>query len=506
MNGSYRKLFEKTKMSGEYDMESTKVFEREVALQDLLWKIVQDWRRLLAFAVLFAILLPFGYHFKAQRAYNSAYAEYQKQIAAIESGEQDSVNEAEFTAEELQQINDAKSLQSLLDRSRLYMQNSIYMNLNAYKENVLIMEYYVDSDYTFNYTEDNSVNYTDALVSAYGNYAQNSDLAQQMIDKLSLSDEIRYVEELISVDSDLSGKSFSVEVAYPDASVLSDIAEVVKDSLDAQTPVFSKSIGSHSLKLLSEETTVRTDDKLINAQQDYQTMVNNYRNQLKTLKTGMSNAQLEALGDAVIDEEETDEGSMTNATPVEPVKPGFSTKYLVLGFALGVILSAMWSVCQVLFAGRLQNTAEVFDVYGVRLFGSVQTASKKTGIDAFLLKLKNRNRKQMTEDEQLEMIASNIELVCKNDSLQQIYLTGSEWEKLDSQLRDKISEALSKTGIKVMIGGNVCYDMKSMRSANEIHNVVLIEQVGVSAYKEIEQEIRLLGEQGVKVLGCVGVA
>ena len=122
------------------------------------------------------------------------------------------------------------------------MQNSIYMNLNAYKENVLIMEYYVDSDYTFNYTEDNRVNYTDALVSAYENYAQNSDLAQQMIDKLSLSDEIRYVEELISVDSDLSGKNFRVEVAYPDAAMLSDIAEVVEDALNAQTPVFSKTI------------------------------------------------------------------------------------------------------------------------------------------------------------------------------------------------------------------------------------------------------------------------
>jgi capsular polysaccharide biosynthesis protein len=487
-------------------MESRKVYEKEISLWDLFWKIILDWRRLLAFSLVFMILVPIGGYMKEQRSYNSAYAEYQKKIAAIEAEGQDAVNEETFTEEELQQLNDAKSVQNLLDRSRLYMQNSIYMNLNAYKENVLIMEYYVDSDYTFNYTEDNRVNYTDALVSAYENYAQNSDLAQQMIDKLSLSDEIRYVEELISVDSDLSGKSFSVEVAYPDASVLSDIAEVVKDSLDAQTPVFSKSIGSHSLKLLSEETTVRTDDKLINAQQDYQTMVNNYRNQLKTLKTGMSNAQLEALGDAVIDEEETDEGSMTNATPVEPVKPGFSTKYLVLGFALGVILSAMWSVCQILFAGRLQNTAEVFDVYGVRLFGSVQTASKKSGVDAFLLKIKNRNRKQMTEDEQLSLIASNIELVCKNDDLHQIYLTGSEWEKLDSQLRDKISEALSKAGIKVLSGGNVCYDMKSMRSANEIHNVVLIEQAGVSAYREIEQEIRLFGEQGVKVLGCVGVA
>lgn len=29
------------------------------------------------------------------------------------------------------------------------------------------MEYYVDSDYTFNYTEDNSADYTNALVSAY---------------------------------------------------------------------------------------------------------------------------------------------------------------------------------------------------------------------------------------------------------------------------------------------------------------------------------------------------
>ena len=473
-------------------MESKKVYEKEIALQDLFWKIILDWRRLLAFALIFMILLPIAGYLRAQKSYNTAYEEYQKQLAAIESGEEDAVNEENFTAEELQQINDAKSLQSLLDRSRLYMQNSIYMNLNAYKENVLIMEYYVDSDYTFNYTEDNRVNYTDALVSAYENYAQNSDLAQQMIDKLSLSDEIRYVEELISV--------------YPDTAVLSDIAEVVEDALDAQTPVFSKTIGSHSLKLLSTETTIRTDDKLINAQQNYQTMVNNYRNQLKTLKTGMTNAQLEALGDAVVDEEESDEDSTVIATPVEPVKPGFSLKYLVLGFVLGIMLSAIWSMCQVLFASRLQNTAEIFEVYGMRLFGSVQITGKKSGVDAFLLKIKNRNRKQMTEDEQLSLIASNIELVCKNDDLHQIYLTGSEWEKLDPQMCDKISAALSKAGIKVLSGGNVCYDMKSMRSANEIHNVVLIEQAGVSAYREIEQEIRLLGEQGVKVLGCVGVA
>lgn len=152
-------------------MESRKVYEKEISLWDLFWKIILDWRRLLAFSLVFMILVPIGGYMKEQRSYNSAYAEYQKKIAAIESGEQDAVNEEAFTAEELQQLNDAKSVQSLLDRSRLYMQNSIYMNLNAYKENVLLMEYYVDSDYTFNYTEDNSTDYTYALVKAYENYA-----------------------------------------------------------------------------------------------------------------------------------------------------------------------------------------------------------------------------------------------------------------------------------------------------------------------------------------------
>lgn len=115
-------------------MESKKTYEREIALQDLYWKIILDWRQLLIFLVIFSILVPVSQYFMNQRTYNAAYADYQKQMSAIQSGEQDSVNEADFTTEELQQINDAKSLQNVLDRSRLYMQNSIYMNMNAYKE------------------------------------------------------------------------------------------------------------------------------------------------------------------------------------------------------------------------------------------------------------------------------------------------------------------------------------------------------------------------------------
>ena len=50
-------------------MESKKVYEKEIALQDLFWKIILDWRRLLAFALIFMILLPIAGYLRAPVSY-----------------------------------------------------------------------------------------------------------------------------------------------------------------------------------------------------------------------------------------------------------------------------------------------------------------------------------------------------------------------------------------------------------------------------------------------------
>ena len=57
-------------------MESKKIYEREIALQDLYWKIILDWRQLLIFLVIFSILVPVSQYFMNQRTYNAAYADY----------------------------------------------------------------------------------------------------------------------------------------------------------------------------------------------------------------------------------------------------------------------------------------------------------------------------------------------------------------------------------------------------------------------------------------------
>lgn len=480
--------------------------ERAISLQDLCWKIVLGWRRLLACAVIFAVVITAWQYVQGQKSYNEAMKKYREQTEALESGESETLTgRTEFTDAELAQIQDAKALQSVLDRSRAYIQNSILMNTNAYRENVLILEYYVDSEYRFNYTEDNEVDYTNAVVDAYKHYGENGGLATEIDEELDLGYEFRYVQEIVGVTVAASMDTFTVEIIYPDQVMLQKISDVVDAALQEQAAAISDSIGRHSLKLISETITVRTDSNLANYQQTYQNMVNNYRNQFNTLKNAMSAEQLDEI-EMMVKEDEEEEENAPEVELVEPVKPGIGVGNFVLGAIAGLFLAAVWITCEVLFASRLQTVEELSDMYGLRLFGTVHLAEKKdSGFDKYLQKLKNRHKKQMPQEAWIDIICSNIELVCRSENLKQVYLTGSEWEKLDAQMVEYITEGLKKADIRVSYGGNICYDMVSLRDVYEVGNVILIEQENVSIYREMEKEMKTLAEQKVQILGSVGV-
>lgn len=480
--------------------------ERAIALQDLCWKIVLHWRKLLACAVIFAVVVTAWQYVQGQKNYKSAMKKYREQTQAMESGESEAlIGRTEFTGVQLAQIQDAKSLQSLLDRSRTYIQNSILMNTNAYKENVLILEYYVDSDYRFNYTEDNRTDYTDAVLDAYKHYGENGGLAAKIDEELDLGYELRYVQEIVGVTVSSSMDTFAVEIIYPDQTVLAKISEIVDAAYQKQAAGISESIGSHSLELISETITVRTDSELANYQQTYQNMVNNYRNQFNTLKNAMSAEQLAEI-EILAKEDAEEEEDAPEVELVEPVKPEIGVGNVLLGAIVGLFLAAIWITCEVLFASRLQTVEELSDMYGLRLFGTVQLTEKKgSAFDRYLQKLRNRHRKQMPQEAWIDIICSNIELVCRSENLKQVYLTGSEWEKLDAETVEHITEGLKKADIRVSCGGNICYDMVSLRDVYEVGNVILIEQENVSIYREMEKEMKTLAEQKVKILGSVGV-
>lgn len=471
--------------------------EREISLKELFWKIVLAWKAWLICGVIFAVLFAGLRYVKDMRSYQVAI----ESLKSTKGNTAKDVAETVLTADECQEVQDAKSIQQAMDKSRKYLQESVLMNIDPYQEQSLILHYYIDSDYTWNINKDISGDYTSAVTNAYAEYVKSGVVAKRIQEELGLDVEERYIEELISVEKLESAVKtediLTVQVIYNDEKVLEQMAQILKECLEEQTATINNTVGSHTLKLLSENIAVHTDSELAEKQSTVQSQMDSYRTQLNTLLDTMTEDQLAELDIVLAEEEEIVTGTL--------VKPSFSKKYLVLGFATGVIMVILWICGVAIFTSKLQSSQELETMYGLRLFGTMKKERKAVGLDKVLLSLKNRNQKQLSKKASFQFLISNLELACKAENVTQIFMTGTEIEHMEKAWLEEFVQKVEQAGIIVVYGENICYDAVNLRKASEIGCAILLEESGCSIYEEITKEVKILSEQNVKILGCIGV-
>ena len=160
-----------------------------------------------------------------------------------------------------------------------------------------------------------------------------------------------------------------------------------------------------------------------------------------------------------------------------------------------------------LFTARLQNAEEIRTMYGIRLLGEVNLSTEKkrflSVIDKMILKVKNRRKKNLTVEKQIKVVSANIALSCRQQGIDCIYMTGSEYEKIDTAVLDRIKKELSAQKIEVKEGENITYDAASLQAGIETGTILFVEQKGQSIYDEIYNEINLTREQKGNILGAV---
>ena len=301
--------------------------------------------------MLFAILLPGVKYAKDAQAYKAAQQP------------QDATQSVAFMKTEQQQIDDVKSLQMLLDKNSLYMQESLLMNIDPYQEHVLELKYYIDSDYTYNYSKDNKQNYTSAITNAYVDYAANGLSQKEIWKDVNTKAEAKYLAELVpaTVDSD---NTFSVLVKYTDEKSLERVSEAIQKELKGRYKDIADRIGSHKLVLVSENYQVQTDSDLANSQNAVTGLIKSYRDQISTLTSAMTEDQLKVVDSELAAERENETADEeTVPETVEVPAPVFSKKYVVLGFVMGIFLAALYLVCVAVLSNKLQEAEELVRFY-----------------------------------------------------------------------------------------------------------------------------------------------
>lgn len=466
-------------------MGAQEKMDREINLKELFWNILFEWRQLICFGIIFAILFVGVKFLRDTRTYH-----------AIQDAEEE---EYDFTEEEEKQISDARELIEQVAGYQEYLKSSVALQIDPYKENLLRLQYYVESDYIINYTKDNKRDYTGDIVGAYNDYIVSGDMIRRIIEMADLEISEEDFSELCRTT--LDGTSITISIIHPKKEALADIAEAIKTLLLQKETEFQK-IGSHTLNLVGESQKVVVDSELRERKTTILNSMLNLNIQLNTLKASMTEVQKR-----VLDEYDRQEKEIKEETQSAAVKPIARKEFLLFGAFIGIFLVCIWVICKTILTAKIQNAEEIHTLYGVRLLGEVENQLNKKRflsiVDEKLLAVKNRGKKKLSLEQQIKIVVTNIVLFCKQKEIFCIYMTGSEYENADSSILKIIKEQISNQGIEVKEGGNIFYDAESLKLAAEVGNILFIEQKGQSIYNEIYNELYLAKEQNSCVLGVV---
>lgn len=466
-------------------MEIQERMEREINLVELFWNILLGWRQIICVGVLFAVLLGGIKYLKDSKVYRAAQKMNEEEIV--------------LTLEEEQQVEEARVLVERIEKYKGYLEKSVLMQINPYEKPIVELQYYVESDYTYNYTKDNESDYTNDLMSLYYNYVKSGEMSDKLIDIANLKISQADFSELCAVTQ--NGKTMLIAITWAEEAKLKEISECMKTLLSKKELNFQE-VGSHKLKLLRESQNVIVDTELAEKRNTYSNNIAYINTQLTNLKTSMSEPQLKQLNQLVSENE-----SGNDEINADIAKPDLSLKYIVLGAGAGMFLMCFWIFCKMFFTVRLQNSEEMRTLYNIRLLGEITVQSQKklflSVIDDKLLKIKNRRKKKLTVQEQIKVLSANIALTCKKQGIDKIYMTGSEYESVDTVVLDMLKKEMLLQHIQIKEGGNIFYNAESLREGTEIGNILFVEQIDHSIYDEISNELNLAKEQKNNIIGAV---
>jgi hypothetical protein len=254
-------------------------------------------------------------------------------------------------------------------------------------------------------------------------------------------------------------------VIFTDADSLKELSKVLKDKIEAKTANFSGQIGSRTLVLTSEEISEEIDNDLAAQQSNTINMIINCKNQITNLEASMSEEQLASIGVEVTKMDSAEDDTAQQDTLVTVAKPSISPKDIVLGFLLGLFLAAAALACVYILSNRLQDSEELTMMFGIRQFAVIPQEKRTDAITGLLLRLKNSRKKRLTTEAAQNLAVSNIALYCRNEGITKLFLTGTEIERADQKWIKDMAEALTKQGVAVIYGENVCYDASAMCEA-----------------------------------------
>ena len=380
--------------------------------------------------------------------FNSIY--FIKNIKSDKRNLSEKVTEESLTKEEQENVENMRLMKRQLKSLIKYKNNSELMKINAYRQFKVTLQYSIKS------IKDDS----GTISEAYQTYIKGGTLVNEIAPKLNYEQEV--LGELITVygsekeRTKNSETTFKVEVIHYSKSKCKQIAEMVDVSIKKHK--FTTLMQSYKLVMLSRSSKIDINMELQKYQDDIINSITTKQTGIETLETTLSsNAKF------VLEKEENKKNEDKNK-----IYKVFNIKYTFVGICSAILLLCMAYFIKYTHDFSLKHEYELRDIFGLKLFGILN-----------------------------EQTISEITMFCKKSGVVKLYIMTN----FTGDYIRKLVDILGKEGIIAEAGKSILTEKDSLKKALEFENILLIEKVGISDYRNIALEIEKCENLNINILG-----
>ena len=490
--------------------------EKRIYIRELFFRIFSNWRKIIIWMIVFAVIANIFFCIKYYRAISAA-AEQKEQTEEIDIStyrnalSEDDAKDVENNFDMYLKHRDA------YDKLMEYCNDSIYMNLDPNSVPMVQMEYNI-----------NNCDFAKDYINLLSSQIQSDDIANVIIDALGLDTEPSYIWELaefmdagqdaiqsdttavIEQEKDNNSLVMIVKVMGETLDSAKQMSDILNDEILNITDNLREQYGTVRIEKIGEIESTVIDETLLLRQQDYSGRVHNIKSYLENIKNSMTASQ-ESYYNALIDDYEIDMGIQESeiqqeTEPVEMTMQYFNIKYIIAGLFLGAVLACCYICVPYVLGNKFQTPYEVSDCFGITLLGAVDVEEKKKRnnfIDKQIRRYFRKNNEGSSLKEKMSMIETDIGVVCKKQGLKKVFVTSSVQTDKIKAIKEALQNLGEKNELELTMGESVLTDNRSLKQLSESEGVILMEEIASSNLADINEEVNVCKKYDVSIIGMI---
>ena len=177
---------------------------------------------------------------------------------------------------------------------------------------------------------------------------------------------------------------------------------------------------------------------------------------------------------------ESADGIGKDTLSTDSVSQNFSMKYPLLGAFAGAFFVCFIIALRYVLSPTLKTEDDLRTAFKLPVIGTLSNGC----------------------DDGLSVVCSSIMAIIKNSKIQSLSLVSTLPGTTDSYMT-KASEYLEKKGNSIEIVNSILSNPEAIDQASASDGVILFENIGKSSYENIDHEIELLNNLGIRIVGAV---